>query len=1634
MVNRHALIIGVPSYLDAGFRDERLAAAVTSDIAAMRDALSHSGFDITERGIADSEQGGATLNRINQAIEEACAAAPAGGVLLIYFSGHGVTIDGHDYLVPSDAYRAAGGTPVLRSLTPLVPDVAVLASCRARLVVFFADACRNDPSEGDPAAVGPAVEPGGQQPFLADDGQFVLVMGCGNGQKCHFDETGSTFTQALAQVLDHRHPARTLTDVIDTTTAEVLRRSRQFPDSVQEPVVRNRAVLDRAGDVVICEGDELAAAWRKAVAASPLLARCADQEQVQAVVAECARRCGGALDALRDRTGLSDPWSDQNYPGRVLKHTELLLEYAGLTALRSGEAAMLIVAPFLREAVLAEGLREAAGIDPANLTRTYRHGPRSDLELTHEMHQHLVQRATGLAQRARAGAGDERASGSEAGAAGTASPSDQLAMWLVHQWLAGRVKLWEEPAQDVYKLAMPLLADCRGTAGEQELPKLVQALLLSVGAHPADGRLGQKLDNRYVDNRWRGFAAVLWLSGILGADLRRLPPVVADLVGTGMELPLGDVQDAVGRRSSWQPGDQTDPALDLHLVCDHPALHDVFEDIARRANMAAEKIAALARKHALAMRLPTRFTTENLRPSTKPDDEPAYKVPLARFQIAEEKVRELLMGKQLYGEPELAIRELYQNALDACRWRAARQEYLMRTGLAPSPWAGEIRFRQDVDELGRPFIECTDNGVGMDMDTLEHVFANAGERFVYRQSFRAEQAEWEGQDPPIRMVSNSQFGIGVFSYFMLADEITVLTRHQRSDGVVSGDAYEVRIASSGSLIQINGAQGMPGGGTRIRLYLAGDTADISVLRTLRDLLWIAEHRVEVHEGDGHETWLPDDLRYQEDTAAPLRYGKYLWWVSGDGCLAADGIKTSEEVFGLVVNLRDERRPQFTVDRKTLRAIDEDWVRREIRDSLPQLMEWPGFTLAWLWKVAKSAPKFAQEIFDYSVTVDHSIKIGAPWGHGRPVSISQAGCFPDDAELFDAGNWNRFFAIWFLAWRSGTWRQLIASPVKVRLPASAESVTGLPVPDPIDSELISRLNAVNNDGQITLDKLLLALAHPEQKAADRLRRLRRYAITGINLSMLKHVPPIDATFKEEDTELIRAFAAWTPAGAPPELSFAGPLIKTSLELDRPLGEVLRRAGELGPSGWIPPAVNLEELSGYTCTSADAALLSLRTTGNPPWVRGELLPCHLAAVSDSLGRPLNEILERCDRFAPLGVKVASRSAYPENITTEEIESLRLISSPGQSLSLLHLVLVAGRSGVSLGEAYRNLERLEERGMLTRPPFEEFEEFVPSVWHVGLIEEELTSFDYRQPNYRDLMEKPCIGIASLTAGSARNANYASSFIDLIPFTFPSVPITCTDLVQLACSTRGTLGEARAKILELYPEAKVPDLSRNCADLSVSWEVSTALMGYRSRYQSAPKTIGPGDIAGGALAARRPLGDYLDMLAPFRELMIPVPSLNESTRNTLNQIILDDYHLQLLDCFDEFSSIAYLGLRKYLTRVTALDLVRAAGRLGMSLARAHQRLSDLIPLGLILDYPDVDIPDEIVRWQDLLILTVHLDGQAPALSGDVGWQYLYEAAEEIFGAVGEDIRLHAAWLRDRLTLYAPLFNLKLPEKDADA
>jgi hypothetical protein len=280
-------------------------------------------------------------------------------------------------------------------------------------------------------------------------------------------------------------------------------------------------------------------------------------------------------------------------------------------------------------------------------------------------------------------------------------------------------------------------------------------------------------------------------------------------------------------------------------------------------------------------------------------------------------------------------------------------------------------------------------------------------------------------------------------------------------------------------------------------------------------------------------------------------------------------------------------------------------------------------------------------------------------------------------------------------------------------------------------------------------------------------------------------------------------------------------------------------------------------------------------------------------------------------------------------------------------------------------------------------------------------------------------------LTLRPEREENLLPAACNLLPFTVPSKAVTVPELIELAYRLHTTIAGAGTALRAIYSDAVLPVLPDDRADSTVPWMIRDVLID-----DTGPVTswrLGAFSIVEGAMLAERPLGDFLGMLDPYRFLGAPVPRYDEETRELLNRVKADKYDLDMLQLAEGTGS-------KDLETVTSLGLVHTAGRFGWTLAEAHERFARLVPIGLTLDYPQESIPDEIVYWYDLLALTAYFDGQAPVISGRIDWAYLKKAAEEIFDCAVAEIPAKAVFLRDRLRIYARLFELELPEETPSA
>ncbi|BCY08267.1 caspase family protein [Actinoplanes sp. L3-i22] len=1617
MTGRAALLIGVPSYQSELF--EAFPHVVEADVKLMGDVLKKSDYAVTTCGVGGTANGFGSLSQIRQAMKKAFREAPPGGTLIVYYSGHGVVIGDRSYLVPGDAFTEPEGLDV-DSLIPLLP------SSLARLVLFFVDACRNNVS-------GALVLPENASRPSPPNGDFVIVNSCSPGEVSSYSEDGSYFTQMLAEALDTGTPAQTVEEVVQTVIQRMRQRNELSDGIRQTPkasLSQHDMMASPVGKVEICLGERVGMAWHDAVAESPLWARSSadaettavTREVVLQVIADCAEIWREGRQRLQDEAALADPWSTPDHAVRVLDRlTQLLPEGAQLTVT---ELAAAVSAPFLREVMLSAGLKIAAGINPQTFAMKYSQRARRDLEITHDQHEHVWRRAEGLGKRGRI---DVR---------------DTLAMWLVHRWLGSRPTLAEEDEVNrlIEKIGEVVCAGPGPT--RRELPSQFRVLLHCADGGKTNDALVTELKDVAHSPRFRTLGGLLWLAGVLAVDARRMPSLIVDHIGVIEELSLVTLHHEIAK-VQWALDEEG--ALGLNAVCDHPAWYTLLEGVLERSGKIHRALRALELDLNLAGGLPAAIVAGDFRPEKEDDGTDRFTAPVLRFRLSDEKVRELLMGRQLYGEPDLAIRELYQNALDACRYRWTRREFRRRRNQDVGTWSGKISIRQGRDEdNGRRYIECQDNGVGMGEEVLKKIFANAGERFTYQPAFRSEFAAWQNLDPPLDLTPNSQFGVGVFSYFMIAEEIEIWTWPANANDATDVHGYCVRIASSGSLFQIAKASEPHGGGTRVRLYLTED--NVSVVNTMRRLLWISEFEVEVLEDQTAPVrWEPNTLRYDGTSVTPLPYGSDFWWVPGEGGLIADGIRTNEERFGLVVNLRGEHRPRFTVDRNRLRQWDQEWIDQQIEASLPQLATWPGLTFNWLWELTENSPVVGETVFDWLVKHSRTLRVEGPASQENDPAVARIGCLSVDQKLFsgELNGWTGGYD-WLVAWRAAVWRSYTNHLVVDEI-AVADRAGGFPLVRPMDSAVFNSLYDQSgwtaSDGMPSLETLLMVATDRQESPRVRLQRLRRFAVTGLDLRSARAIPPVEHRFHEdwespddgtEDARLLLATPAWTRPGAVPRPDAASWLALASQKTRLPLREVVERVSALIPSDWTPPDDELVSALGQRLFEfTDIALIEQKGLSAQRWIDPQVQPYQVVQLSARLGRTVAEILNSLDTLAPLGYVVQKRDRIPAEITAIERDALLTVHEFNVGLGVPDMMVLANRYGTDLPGVFDGLRRITSAGLISVPDFDERHRgVVPTDEEISIIKDQLNAYDLRTRSRR-----PPTGMRALFSlavyvtvddGQVEEERLAACrrLIDLVD---PRRPITIPETIFLATCIGGTLKRAIEFYREILPlTADISLIPGKISDSPVRmrWQTVNMLLN-RFRFiefldEEVTWSDGPSGIVRMGSYWQFTVPRCLDMMEPFREYGAPVGSIDAESRAEASTHRMDVFDTAILSRSGDYRNEEPIRV------VTPLYLVQTAGRFGWTLAEARLRFARFEPLGLKIPISAELCDDLIVCWQDLLVLTTFLDGQEPALSGPVSGQHLRDAAEEIEETVGQ--------VRARLERFADLFGFSLePEFDVD-
>lgn len=301
---------------------------------------------------------------------------------------------------------------------------------------------------------------------------------------------------------------------------------------------------------------------------------------------------------------------------------------------------------------------------------------------------------------------------------------------------------------------------------------------------------------------------VLRLSDILDFDAKRTPPVLLSHLFVRHPVSIKEWS----KHRSVEAWNLTAETIQFHAKCKHPAIeaaiHDFCDVIDKELGICGNILNRIGRSLAarkLEVRFPLQVDRARIETQKSISGKPEYIYRKTQFNLSKSQVIDLLMGTKLYGDPEVALRELIQNSIDAC---------LLRSALESSwgnPYIPEIKVRYSGG-AGEHALEITDNGTGMDQHIIDSYYSKIGSSFYNSSEFYDIKSTSGAKFTP-----TSRFGIGILSCFMVADTMLVDTRRVYGPHH-SSDPISLTIEGQESIFWIRRGERMtPGTTTRLVL-------------------------------------------------------------------------------------------------------------------------------------------------------------------------------------------------------------------------------------------------------------------------------------------------------------------------------------------------------------------------------------------------------------------------------------------------------------------------------------------------------------------------------------------------------------------------------------------------------------------------------------------------------------------------------------------------------------------------------------------------------------------------------------------------------------------------------------------------
>ncbi|WP_434047868.1 MULTISPECIES: wHTH domain-containing protein [Sorangium] len=666
------------------------------------------------------------------------------------------------------------------------------------------------------------------------------------------------------------------------------------------------------------------------------------REETAALAAACAVVAAESTAAAAEALGFEDPWRDDGLPGRMLACLEVLLGAARLDPpLGAVEAALLMIAPVARETLLRGAFLDVARHHPASFAhRPGATGLRLELEAQHRTSRGLV-------------AIVEAAPGADAPAARA------IAAALAHRAALASPETWGRlpPAlRHAHGDAARALAALELVAPLPELAQVAGAPLDRRGARAAAGFGARELslltlDDREIRVRETLVLHLAQIAGAMALDARALPDWVLATLGTSD--PADPALWATTRDGlAWSArADQ----LTVAGPCPHPAFDLHLDAVVGRLRALLDHAAASWTSRRGAPRgpapFPGRVDRRQLRPTQLADGRPCYEQPPPQLAIPQDRLVDIAPRLVEPGSPSDVALELYRNAVDACRYRQARQAYAERAlGAPPRPFAGEIRIEHGQDDRG-VFVACHDAGAGMDTATFQACFAAAGASLWRQPGFLVERARWAAAGPsPPGFAPLGRDGHGVAALVATATELEIESQAIDADGR-PGERFVARITSAGRVIRLTRLPPGADGGTRVRVYCRGVALQDDFLDRLAARLWVAPFPTVAATRSGSMTWPAGALAAHAGDASVAARNPAFWWVEGTGALLANGLRVGRALPGMVLDVAPQEPASF--DDRQIGAIAE----REI----DALVGAGIVSTAWLWRLEDTYPKLCGKI-------------------------------------------------------------------------------------------------------------------------------------------------------------------------------------------------------------------------------------------------------------------------------------------------------------------------------------------------------------------------------------------------------------------------------------------------------------------------------------------------------------------------------------------------------------------------------------------------------------------------------------------------------------------------------------------------